>query len=85
MTGNTPPVEPAPSKPWYQRWWVWAIAALVVPVAIAGSISGSEDAEGTAADTTTTTAVEETTTTTTQPPATTTTEYELTDETLELL
>ena len=60
---NTPPIEPTKPKRWYQRWWVWAIAAFVVLVAIAGSMSGSEDAEDTAADTTTTTAAEETTTT----------------------
>jgi hypothetical protein len=77
VTETTPPAEPASSKRWYQRWWVWAIAALVVLVAIAGSMSESGDLDDAAADTTTT-LTEETTTsqaeesTTTAPEQTTT-------------
>lgn len=83
MTDNTPPVESAPSKRWYQRWWVWAIAAVVVLMAIAGSMSGSEDGEDSAAASTTSIAEETTTTgvettTTTKAEETTTTEAETT-------
>lgn len=80
MTASTPPTEPTKSKPWYKRWWVWAIVGVVVVIAIAGSMSGSEEAGDAEAGTTTTIAAEETTTTaaeettTTAAEATTTTE-----------
>ncbi|MGS2664240.1 Ltp family lipoprotein [Corynebacterium glucuronolyticum] len=42
------PVE-APKKPWYKKWWVWLIAAVVI-IGIAGS-GGNSDSDKDQADT----------------------------------
>jgi hypothetical protein len=71
VTASTPPTEPAKSKPWYKRWWVWAIVGVIVVIALAGSMSGSEETGDAGAETTTTIAAEETTTTATDETTTT--------------
>ena len=87
MTASTPPTEPTKSKRWYQRWWVWAIVGLLVVIAIAGSVGGSEEAGDAEAAATTTVMAEETTTTageeTTTTAAETTTTAEATTTTTE--
>ncbi|MGB9359913.1 MAG: hypothetical protein WCC01_15300 [Acidimicrobiia bacterium] len=84
MTDNTPPVEPAANKRWYQKWWVWVIAAVVIFVAIGVATGDPEAGEDTAAESTvtsadsTTTTVEDTETTTTEGTTTTTAAAETT-------
>lgn len=35
--------SPAASKPWYMKWWVWLIAAVLVIGAIGNALGGGDD------------------------------------------
>jgi hypothetical protein len=53
---------PSPEKPWYQKWWVWLIAGIIVVFIIA--LATADPADNEAADAASTTAVAGETTTT---------------------
>jgi hypothetical protein len=58
------------TKPWYKKWWIWALVALGVLI-IAAALSSTSDEDPAAVSTTTSTAGDTTTTTTTETTTTT--------------